>query len=233
MSLLKSKRSKAGNVVLLIGLVLIMGSSTSASNALSQSSFTTSNGKKTFTKNLGFAHFQDNNKNGKPVNGEDGKSSNGHRDPADSNGYSNGKNGHNGKSKENGVAFLPRNGGKREADRIVDAEFVAETKLPTDVGQFQLRAYRVRNCADDEAITDGEPEFYQNTNALEPVVIYSTDKPPFGEDGRLAENVPIRIHDQCLTSEVFRSRRYVAFAGMCHSLSRIDLLAACATGSSF
>ena len=67
-------------------------------------------------------------------------------------------------------------------------EYVAETKLPTDVGQYQLRAYRVK----------GAPL------GQEPCVIYSRDKPPFGHD-----HVPVRIHDQCLTSEVFRSQRYV------------------------
>lgn len=65
-------------------------------------------------------------------------------------------------------------------------EFVAETKLPTDIGQFQLRAYRVK---------DGK-------NDLEPCVIYSPSKPPTG-----GQVVPIRIHDQCITSEVFRSQR--------------------------
>lgn len=67
-------------------------------------------------------------------------------------------------------------------------EYVAETKLPTDIGQFQLRAYRV----------PGAPI------GQEPCVIYSRDRPPFGQ-----HNVPVRIHDQCLTSEVFRSQRYV------------------------
>ena len=81
------------------------------------------------------------------------------------------------------------------------------------LGHFQLRAYRVRNTNDvmhDDQQVD-ELGGYQNTNALEPVVIYSTDKPPFGKDGKLRDNVPIRIHDQCLTSEVFRSQRYVVF----------------------
>jgi GTP cyclohydrolase II len=64
---------------------------------------------------------------------------------------------------------------------------VAETKLPTDLGQFQLRAYRV----------PGAPL------GQEPCVIYSRDRPPFGQSA-----VPVRIHDQCLTSEVFRSQRY-------------------------
>jgi GTP cyclohydrolase II len=38
-------------------------------------------------------------------------------------------------------------------------------------------------------------------------VIYCPDKSPFGINGDLAEGVPVRIHDQCLTSEVFRSQR--------------------------
>ena len=48
----------------------------------------------------------------------------------------------------------------------------------------------------------------------EPCVIYAADKPPFGgDDGdddnnpSRGEHVPIRVHDQCLTSEVFGSRR--------------------------
>jgi hypothetical protein len=85
------------------------------------------------------------------------------------------------------------------ADPVVPAEYVAETKLPTDIGQFQLRAYRVA----------GLPV------GTEPCVIYARDKPPFGvgigADGsdNLNQHVPVRIHDQCLTSEVFRSQRYV------------------------
>jgi len=81
-------------------------------------------------------------------------------------------------------------------DQLIDAEFVAETNLPTDLGHFRLRAYRVARTAN---------EFMGS----EPTVIYSTDKPPFGKDGKLARNVPVRVHDQCLTSEVFRSQRYV------------------------
>jgi hypothetical protein len=84
-----------------------------------------------------------------------------------------------------------------QADPVVPAEYVAETKLPTDIGQFQLRAYRVA----------GLPV------GTEPCVIYARDKPPFGvgtdETGsdNLKQHVPVRIHDQCLTSEVFRSQR--------------------------
>jgi hypothetical protein len=79
-------------------------------------------------------------------------------------------------------------------DLPIHAEFIAETALPTDVGQFRLRAYR----------TDaGENEY----TGREPSVIYAADKSPFGVEGQLNKDVPIRIHDQCLTSEVFRSRR--------------------------
>jgi GTP cyclohydrolase II len=81
-------------------------------------------------------------------------------------------------------------------DQLIDAEFVAETNLPTDLGHFRLRAYRVARTANE----------FMGT---EPTVIYCTDKPPFGKGGKLAENVPVRVHDQCLTSEVFRSQRYV------------------------
>jgi GTP cyclohydrolase II len=197
-----------GNLVLLLGLVLIMGSSTSASNALSSSSFTTNNGKMAFTKHNGYSHFQ--SKNGKSY----GETNHKNGETAHVNGNGHPANGVNGKDlkNSNGVhaAFVPRNG-KSKPDPIVEADYIADTKLPTDVGQFQLRAYRVKNVPGPNGDYE-EPEPYQNTNALEPVVIYSADKPPFGEDGLLAENVPIRIHDQCLTSEVFRSQRYVLSA---------------------
>jgi hypothetical protein len=77
-------------------------------------------------------------------------------------------------------------------------EFVAETKLPTDLGAFQLRAYRVPD--------DGSIASKRLLPALggDPCVIYARDRPPFGQS-----HVPVRIHDQCLTSEVFRSQRYV------------------------
>ena len=121
----------------------------------------------------------------------------------------NGTNGTNGGS-SNSNSKMPRrmppvgihnNNGSMKPDTIVQAEYVAETKLPTDIGQFQLRAYRVA----------GLPV------GTEPCVIYARDKPPFGvgvqEDGSatLNEHVPVRIHDQCLTSEVFRSQRYVIY----------------------
>jgi hypothetical protein len=79
-------------------------------------------------------------------------------------------------------------------DLPIPAEYIAETKLPTDVGHFQLRAYRVQKGSNEHMGT-------------EPCVIYSAGKSPFGTNGKLSENVPVRIHDQCLTSEVFRSQR--------------------------
>jgi len=181
-----------------------MGTS-SASNALSSSSFTKKNGKAAFTKHNGFTRFQP--KNGE-ANGQADKNSGESTNGKSANGKSaNGVNGNNGANGANGSvnpAFMPRNGALKtmDADPVVEADYIADTKLPTDVGQFQLRAYRVRHEDGDDIDAD-----YLNTNALEPVVIYSSDKPPFGKDGRLAENVPIRIHDQCLTSEVFRSQR--------------------------
>lgn len=81
-------------------------------------------------------------------------------------------------------------------DLSVEAEFVAETNLPTDLGLFRLRAYRI-------------PPSDNQFVGTEPCVIYAADKPPFGIDGTLAEGVVVRVHDQCLTSEVFRSQRYV------------------------
>jgi len=79
-------------------------------------------------------------------------------------------------------------------DKPIPAEFIAETALPTDMGQFRLRAYRTASNGNEYT-------------GREPSVIYAADKSPFGVEGQLRQDVPIRIHDQCLTSEVFRSRR--------------------------
>ena len=195
-----------------------MGASTSASEALSSGSFTSSSGKSkaAFTKHSGFGHFQTQASGNDPVNSNgatnvnNGKATNGVKlSNGKSNGASPNNNNNNGSNNNNNNGNkdprITAMNGSFESDHVVTADFVADTKLPTDVGQFQLRAYRVRHQNRD----DDEFEPYENTNALEPVVIYSSDRPPFGKDGKLAENVPIRVHDQCLTSEVFRSRRYV------------------------
>ena len=82
------------------------------------------------------------------------------------------------------------------SDDPVDVKFIAETALPSDFGiDLRLRAYRTK---------------LRPTNRFsgnEPCVIYAADKPPFGTDGHFKEGVPLRVHDQCLTSEVFGSRR--------------------------
>lgn len=97
----------------------------------------------------------------------------------------------NGKKKK-GVSSP--SGGTTFVDQPIPAEFIAETSLPTDVGQFRLRAYRTGPTGNEHS-------------GREPAVIYAADKSPFGIDGDLKEGVPVRIHDQCLTSEVFGSQR--------------------------
>lgn len=98
----------------------------------------------------------------------------------------------------------------------VPTEFIAETNLPTDIGQFRLRAYRMD-------VDDVNSEYPIGT---EPCVIYASHKPPFGYDNEEDDDtvlrshlsnayrntnkdagIPVRIHDQCLTGEVFRSQR--------------------------
>lgn len=81
-----------------------------------------------------------------------------------------------------------------DEEQPIPTKHVAETNLPTDIGHFRLRAYRVEETMQ---------ELLQNEHfGTEPCVIYATDKPPFGKQA-----VPVRIHDQCFTSEVFRSQR--------------------------
>lgn len=78
--------------------------------------------------------------------------------------------------------------------------YVAECDLPTDIGSFRLRAYRIT----DNLGEAGGGLQRNKWLGTEPCVIYSKDKPLSGANGK---NVPIRIHDQCFTSEVFRSKR--------------------------
>lgn len=79
--------------------------------------------------------------------------------------------------------------------------YIAEADLPTDIGHFRLRAYRIAENAQET------PGGLQRNRWLgtEPCLIYCKDKPLFGDQNK--KNVPIRIHDQCFTSEVFRSKR--------------------------
>lgn len=91
-------------------------------------------------------------------------------------------------------------------DAHVPVDYVAETNLPTEIGQFRIRAYRIEEW--ESAVP--HPLGAGAGLGSEPCVIYSTDKPPFGtKEGERggAKRVPVRIHDQCFTSEVFGSQR--------------------------
>jgi len=98
-------------------------------------------------------------------------------------------------------------------DQLTVASYVAETNLPTDVGHFRIRAYRIGGApgsAEAQQTLKPHPLGAGAGLGSEPCVIYCTDKPPFGarggeRGGRTA--LPVRIHDQCFTSEVFRSQR--------------------------
>lgn len=94
------------------------------------------------------------------------------------------------------------------ADAITPATYVAETNLPTDLGHFRMRAYRIEEF--EGALRKPHPLGPGAGMGSEPCVIYCTEKPPFGHRGGEtggAKGVPVRIHDQCFTSEVFRSQR--------------------------
>lgn len=92
------------------------------------------------------------------------------------------------------------------ADTLLPATYVAETNLPTDIGHFRIRAYRING------IDAAHPLGAGAGLGSEPCIIYCTDKPPFGKrNGERATGVPVRIHDQCFTSEVFRSQRCVQY----------------------
>jgi GTP cyclohydrolase II len=64
--------------------------------------------------------------------------------------------------------------------RQKDLEFVAQSSIPTPNGNLQIRAYR------------------DSRNGSEPLAM-------FFRDCSGCENVPVRIHDACLTSEVLGS----------------------------
>ena len=102
------------------------------------------------------------------------------------------------------------NNSPKYSNKPIKANFVAETKLPTHLGDYKLRAYR---CIEDEAQeqpkTMGQQSGLNNPfSGKEPVVIYKDDgsggvwKKPSG-----GEVVPVRLHDQCFTSEVLGSQR--------------------------
>ena len=92
------------------------------------------------------------------------------------------------------------------SDAIIPATYVAETNLPNEFGHYRIRAYRIEEF-DDMSTREPNPLGAGAGLGSEPCVIYCTDKPPFGGEGGGAKEVPVRIHDQCFTSEVFGSQR--------------------------
>ena len=110
-------------------------------------------------------------------------------------------------SKEGGSNSNSNNGNgiaEGGSDIELPVEFVAETNLPTDLGHFRLRAYRL---SDKGKINSELNDAFHEYQGKEPVVIYASHLPPFEDDNYNLKDVPIRVHDQCLTSEVFRSQR--------------------------
>lgn len=74
-------------------------------------------------------------------------------------------------------------------------EYVAETRLPTERGTYRVRAYREADGGEPLAIVYGEPE---------------------GQAGVL-----VRVHDECLTSEVLGSLRCDCRDQLDHALEAI------------
>eukprot|EP00554_Chaetoceros_debilis_P004885 CAMPEP_0194086528 /NCGR_PEP_ID=MMETSP0149-20130528/21445_1 /TAXON_ID=122233 /ORGANISM="Chaetoceros debilis, Strain MM31A-1" /LENGTH=262 /DNA_ID=CAMNT_0038769633 /DNA_START=123 /DNA_END=911 /DNA_ORIENTATION=+ len=86
--------------------------------------------------------------------------------------------------------------GMEVLDMPMPTSYVAETNLPTDAGHFRMRAYRI-----DEEFRDLHTQRSEHIG-FEQVVLYNPKKSPFGKSG-----VTLRIHDQCITSEIFFSNR--------------------------
>lgn len=77
--------------------------------------------------------------------------------------------------------------------------FIAECHMPTEQGKFKMRAY----------------EYLSSAQRLDPIAMVSGDV--FGK-----ENVLVRVHDQCLTSEVFGSKRCDCKQQLTRSLDQIQ-----------
>ena len=74
--------------------------------------------------------------------------------------------------------------------------FIAECDLPTDRGNFRMRAYTYRGAK--VVVRDGENVL--EWTEMEPVIIYKGNL-------RGSSRVVVRVHDQCYTSEVLGSKR--------------------------
>ena len=75
-------------------------------------------------------------------------------------------------------------------------QFIAECELPTDRGNFRMRAYSYRGAK--VVVRDGENVL--EWTEMEPVVIYKGNL-------RGSSKAVVRVHDQCYTSEVLGSKR--------------------------
>merc|ERR1712146_468556 len=110
----------------------------------------------------------------------------------------------------------------------IEIQYVAECDMPTELGHFRFRAYKCNpveklkkkiemkeKSHTTEDNTDDQEEkvlkedqkqreqLLQKLTGLEPVVMMKGKI----KKGINDENVLLRVHDQCLTSEVFGSRR--------------------------
>jgi len=75
---------------------------------------------------------------------------------------------------------------------------IADCKMPTKKGLFRMRSYRHQGTK--RVMRDGEQVL--EWVDMEPVVLYKGIK-----GSPMKENVLVRVHDQCFTSEVMGSRR--------------------------
>ena len=96
------------------------------------------------------------------------------------------KNNNNNNNNNNSERFksdsLDSNGRHQQPQH--QTQYVAECNMPTTQGYFRMRSY----------------EYTSSTQRLEPIVMISGDL-------KIKENVLVRVHDQCFTSEVFGSMR--------------------------
>eukprot|EP00941_MAST-03F_sp_MAST-3F-sp1_P005028 g5028.t1 len=84
----------------------------------------------------------------------------------------------------------------KTSPKVPDFVFVAETLLPTSKGLFRLRAYRASNIPSPPS--KDEHQFFMVEGGNEPIAMIVGDV-------KGLSRIPIRVHDQCLTSEVFGS----------------------------
>ena len=82
--------------------------------------------------------------------------------------------------------------------------FVSETRLPTDFGDFRVRAYR---CAGGASTQHGPPMEPVALICDAPVSGFEEHASTSGDSEGVDAPVAVRVHDACATSEIFGSRR--------------------------